>query len=93
MKERGVLHKISARNIYICLLINWHCNLQYRAHSQPQHLIPGYRRSDQAKSFRPLDSVYDRDCGVIIDDFDHTCPWTGTGIGGKNMPFFVSNVQ
>ena len=31
-----------------------------------------------------------RDCGVIIDDFDHTCPWTGTGIGGKNMPFFTA---
>jgi len=28
------------------------------------------------------------DCKVIIEDFDHTCPWTGTAIGKKNMGSF-----
>jgi hypothetical protein len=28
------------------------------------------------------------DTGVIVEEFDHTCPWTGTAIGRKNMfPF------
>ena len=25
---------------------------------------------------------------VIIEEFDHTCPWTGTAIGKKNMGSF-----
>mmetsp|Transcript_65513 Transcript_65513/g.112619 ORF Transcript_65513/g.112619 Transcript_65513/m.112619 type:complete len:154 (-) Transcript_65513:91-552(-) len=48
----------------------------------------GWRWSDQAQSFRPRTSRYDRDCGLVIDEFDHTCPWTGTGIGRDNMIYF-----
>mmetsp|Transcript_51993 Transcript_51993/g.96736 ORF Transcript_51993/g.96736 Transcript_51993/m.96736 type:complete len:275 (+) Transcript_51993:99-923(+) len=48
----------------------------------------GWRWSDQAQSFRPRTSRYDRDCGLVIDEFDHTCPWTGTGIGRDNMMYF-----
>ena len=36
---------------------------------------------------------YDRDCGVVIEEFDHTCPWTGTGIGKANMPYFSTFVS
>lgn len=25
---------------------------------------------------------------ALIEDFDHLCPWTGTGIGGKNIAAF-----
>ena len=25
---------------------------------------------------------------VLIQDYDHLCPWTGTGIGRKNMLAF-----
>jgi len=25
---------------------------------------------------------------VVIEDYDHLCPWTGTGIGKKNMLAF-----
>mgnify|MGYP002052413224 CR=1 FL=1 len=28
------------------------------------------------------------DCGVMVDEYDHTCPWTGTAIGGKNIKYF-----
>lgn len=25
---------------------------------------------------------------VVVDEFDHTCPWTGTAIGSKNIRAF-----
>ena len=24
----------------------------------------------------------------MVDEYDHTCPWTGTAIGGKNIKYF-----
>jgi len=44
--------------------------------------------NDQALSYRPEDAKYDRDCNCIIEEFDHTCPWTGTGIGKRNLRAF-----
>lgn len=44
--------------------------------------------NDQALSFRPRGARYDNDCACVIEGFDHTCPWTGTGIGKKNMGSF-----
>jgi len=44
-------------------------------------------------TFRPPKSQYDGDCGLIIEEFDHTCPWTGTGIGRRNMPAFTTFVS
>ena len=44
--------------------------------------------SDQGRTYRPPRARYDGDCGVVIEEFDHTCPWTGTGIGRRNMPAF-----
>lgn len=29
---------------------------------------------------------------VLIQDYDHLCPWTGTGIGGGNMLAFKAFV-
>ena len=54
-----------------------------------------WRWNDQAQTFRPIGAVYDAECGCVIEEFDHTCPWTGTAIGRKNMPcfkIFVSSV-
>ena len=28
------------------------------------------------------------DCGVVVEDYDHTCPWTGTAIGKGNIKWF-----
>mmetsp|Transcript_6121 Transcript_6121/g.9396 ORF Transcript_6121/g.9396 Transcript_6121/m.9396 type:complete len:262 (+) Transcript_6121:149-934(+) len=44
--------------------------------------------NDQALSFRPSEAKYDRDCNCVIEGFDHTCPWTGTGIGKGNIRAF-----
>jgi len=52
----------------------------------------GWRWNDQAQTFRPRGAIYDSDCAVIIEEFDHTCPWTGTGIGKKNMLAFQAFV-
>lgn len=48
--------------------------------------------SDQVGTFRPPRAQYDGDCGVVIEEFDHTCPWTGTGIGKRNMTAFSTFV-
>lgn len=34
--------------------------------------------NDQAFTFRPAGAKYDSECGVIVENYDHTCPWTGT---------------
>lgn len=51
-----------------------------------------WRWNDQAQTYRPRGAVYDPDCAVVVEDFDHTCPWTGTAIGKKNMPPFQAFV-
>ena len=32
--------------------------------------------------------IYCRECKLLIEDYDHFCPWSGTVIGGKNLKFF-----
>lgn len=66
--------------------------IMYRRHSPPQNTNNQWRWSDQAQTFRPRGAIYDPDTGVVVEGFDHTCPWTGTAIGRKNMlsfQFFV----
>lgn len=47
-----------------------------------------WRWSDNGQTWKPRHAVYDPDCACVIEGFDHTCPWTGTAIGKKNMvPF------
>ena len=50
----------------------------------PRHRTPPagtargeWRWNDQAQTYRPRGAIYDPDCSVVIEDFDHTCPWTG----------------
>ena len=40
---------------------------------------------DRTKTWRPTTAKYADDCNVLVDKYDHTCPWTGTAIGGNNM--------
>jgi len=49
---------------------------------------PAWRWNDQAQTYRPRNAVYDPDCAVVVEQFDHTCPWTGTAIGKRNMASF-----
>jgi len=48
----------------------------------------GWFWNEQVGSFRPPGALYCRECKVLIQDYDHLCPWTGTGIGRGNMFFF-----
>lgn len=48
--------------------------------------------NEQVGSYRPPDALYCRECQVLIEDYDHLCPWTGTGIGRKNMYAFKAFV-
>lgn len=49
-----------------------------------------WRWNDQAYTYRPHDSRFDAECLCVIEKFDHVCPWTGTAIGKRNMPWFRS---
>ena len=37
--------------------------------------------------------MYDEDLGLVVAGFDHVCPWTGTGIGEKNLAAFHAFVS
>ncbi|KAH8077312.1 protein-cysteine S-palmitoyltransferase [Aureococcus anophagefferens] len=54
----------------------------------PEKPGAAWRWNDQARTYRPPESVYDEDLGVVVTGFDHGCPWTGTGIGEKNLGAF-----
>lgn len=44
--------------------------------------------NDQAASWKQPGTVYDRDVNALIEKYDHTCPFTGTAIGGGNIDEF-----
>ena len=48
----------------------------------------GWFWNEQVRSFRPPGAMYCRECKALIQDYDHLCPWTGTGIGKGNMLAF-----
>lgn len=52
----------------------------------------GWFWNEQVGSFRPPGALYCRECKVLIQDYDHLCPWTGTGIGRGNMFYFKAFV-
>lgn len=43
---------------------------------------------DRTESWRPLTAHFSADCNVLVDGYDHTCPWTGTAIGKRNIVCF-----
>lgn len=43
----------------------------------------GWFWNEQVGSYRPPGALYCRECGVLIEEYDHLCPWTGTGIGHR----------
>jgi hypothetical protein len=47
-----------------------------------------WRWNDTARTFYPRNAQYDHDCKVVVEGYDHLCPWTGTVIGRKNMGAF-----
>jgi hypothetical protein len=57
-----------------------------RYHEKPEGTNWIY--SDQAQTFRPRGAIYCSECNLIVEEYDHVCPWTGTGIGKGNMRWF-----
>jgi hypothetical protein len=43
---------------------------------------------DRTQTWRPVTAKFADDCGVLVDEYDHTCPWTGTAIGKGNIFYF-----
>ncbi|CAJ1966937.1 unnamed protein product [Cylindrotheca closterium] len=64
----------------------------YRHEEAPPGEEGSWQWNDQARTYRPSNARFDTECQVVIEEFDHTCPWTGTGIGGGNMKHFKSFV-
>ena len=62
--------------------------IMYRHGEPPPGQEDVWRWSDQALTYRPAHAKFDPECQVVVEDFDHTCPWTGTAIGKNNMPWF-----
>lgn len=60
----------------------------YRHDEPPGGEDGTWRWNDQALTYRPVDAKYDTECAVVVEKFDHTCPWTGTAIGKNNMMWF-----
>ena len=47
-----------------------------------------WRWNDSAQSYVPPGATYCQESQVIVYDYDHFCPWTGTTIAGGNMSAF-----
>jgi hypothetical protein len=62
--------------------------IMYRHAEPPPGQEDVWRWSDQALTYRPAHAKFDPECQIIVEEFDHTCPWTGTAIGKNNMPWF-----
>jgi len=43
---------------------------------------------DRGQTYRPRYSMYDLETGVVVEQVDHFCPWTGTLIGKGNILAF-----
>lgn len=44
--------------------------------------------NSQVDAFRPKSAMFVHDCNVLVDKYDHTCPWVGTAIGANNIRCF-----
>ena len=50
--------------------------------------LPLWTWNDQTLSYRPNHARYCNDCAIMVENYDHTCPWTGTAIGKNNIASF-----
>jgi len=72
----------------LCMISCRDPGILYRHSEIPTTVEEEWRWNDQARTYRPASSRFDSDCQVVVEGFDHTCPWTGTAIGSKNMFWF-----
>lgn len=57
--------------------------------AEPPEGETGWRWNDQSQSYYPPGATYCRESQVLVHDYDHFCPWTGTTIAGGNMRYFT----
>lgn len=71
-----------------CLLTASFSNpgIMVRQTEQPQE--EGWIWNDQALTYRAPTAKYVPLCGVVVEGYDHVCPWVGTAIGAGNMKWF-----
>lgn len=49
-----------------------------------------WRWNGELSSFQPPHSAYCEKCKVLIEEYEHECPWTGTAIGkGNALAFYM----
>ena len=49
---------------------------------------PDWTYSEYAHAFRPPGTIFCQECQVLVEDYNHFCPWSGTAIGRGNETFF-----
>lgn len=57
----------------------------------PRHAKPlgeGWTYSEYAQSYRPEGVIYCQQCQVLIEEYNHFCPWSGIVIGKGNEACF-----
>ena len=56
----------------------------------PQPLGPDWTYAEFADSYRPPGTIYCHMTKVLIEGYDHFCPWCGTVIAQGNYWFFLA---
>ena len=62
----------------------------------PRHAKPlgeDWTYSEYAQSYRPEGVIYCQQCQVLIEGYDHFCPWSGTVIGKGNEACFQTFIM
>jgi len=72
----------------LCMISCRNPGILYRHPQIPGGAQGDWRWNDQARTYRPASARFDSECQVVVEGFDHTCPWTGTAIGSRNMFWF-----
>ena len=51
---------------------------------------PDWTYSEYAHAFRPPGTIFCQECQVLVEDYNHFCPWSGTAIGRGNERYFTA---
>ena len=51
---------------------------------------PDWTYSEYAHAFRPPGTIFCQECQILVEDYNHFCPWSGTAIGKGNERYFTA---
>ncbi|KAH8091968.1 hypothetical protein JL720_5544 [Aureococcus anophagefferens] len=46
--------------------------------------------AEYAHAFRPPGTIFCQECQILVEDYNHFCPWSGTAIGKGNERYFTA---